>query len=79
MHNEELHVLYYSPNINWVMTSIGRRLEGNVARGAYGERRETYRVLVEKPEGKRPIGRTGHKWEPNKIVLQKMGLACTLD
>jgi hypothetical protein len=28
-----------------------------------GERRGAYRVLVGKPEGKRPLGRPGHRWE----------------
>jgi hypothetical protein len=31
----------------------------------YGERRGVYRVLVEKPEGKRPLGRPMHSWEDN--------------
>ena len=30
-----------------------------------GERRGVYRVLVEKPEGKRPLGRPRHRWEDN--------------
>jgi len=30
-----------------------------------GERRSAYRVLVGKPEGKRPLGRPRHKWEDN--------------
>ena len=38
-----------------------------------GERRGVYRVLVEKPEGKRPIGRHRHTWEDNiKMDLQEM-------
>jgi len=32
---------------------------------AYGERSCVYRVLVTKPEGKRPVGRLMHKWEDN--------------
>jgi len=36
-----------------------------------GERRGVYRVLVAKPEGKRPLGRPRHKWEDNiKVDLQ---------
>jgi len=31
----------------------------------YGERRGAYRVLVDKPEGKRPLGRPRHGWEDN--------------
>jgi hypothetical protein len=39
-----------------------------------GERRGAYRVLVGKPEGKRPLGRPRHRWEDNiKIYLQKVG------
>jgi hypothetical protein len=39
------------------------------------ERRGAYRVLVGKPEGKRPLGRARHRWEDNiKIYLQKVGL-----
>jgi hypothetical protein len=42
------------------------------AGGAYGEGRGVHRVLVGKPEGKRPLGRPKHKWEDNiKIDLQK--------
>jgi hypothetical protein len=40
----------------------------------YGERRSVYRVLVEKPEGKRPLGRPRCKWEYNKKTdLQELG------
>jgi hypothetical protein len=39
-----------------------------------GERRGLYRVLVEKPEGNRPLGRTRHRWEDNiKMDLQEVG------
>jgi len=39
-----------------------------------GERRGIYRVLVWKPEGKRPLGRSRHRWEDNiKMDLQEMG------
>ena len=41
---------------------------------AYGERRGVYRVLVGKPEGKRPLGRPRRRWEDNvKMDLQKVG------
>jgi len=40
----------------------------------YGERRGVYRVLVEKPEGKRQLGRPRRRWEDNiKIDFQEMG------
>ena len=39
-----------------------------------GERRDVYRVLVGKPEGKRPLGRPRRRWEDNiKMVLQEVG------
>jgi hypothetical protein len=38
-----------------------------------GERRSVYRVLVEKPEGKRPLERPSRRWEDNKIELQEVG------
>jgi hypothetical protein len=45
---------------------------GHVA--CMGERRGVYRVLVRKPEGKRPLGRPRRRWEDNiKIDLQEVG------
>jgi len=39
-----------------------------------GERKSVYRVLVGKPEGKRPLGRPRHRWEDNiKMYLQEVG------
>jgi hypothetical protein len=39
-----------------------------------GERQGIYRVLVGKPEGKRPLGRPRHRWEDNiKMALQEVG------
>jgi len=39
-----------------------------------GKRRSIYRVLVGKPEGKRPLGRPRHRWEDNiKMDLQEVG------
>jgi len=41
---------------------------------AYGERRGAYRVLVRKPEGKKPLGEPRRRWEDNiKIDLQEVG------
>jgi len=60
LHNEELNDLYCSPNIFWVIKSRRMRWAGNVAH--MGERRGVYRVLVRKPEGKRPLGRPRRKW-----------------
>ena len=48
------------------------RWAGHVAR--VGERRSAYRVLVGKPEGKRPFGRLRHRWEDNiKMDIQEVG------
>jgi hypothetical protein len=42
-----------------------------------GERRGVYRFLVEKPEEKRPFGRSGRRWKYNiKMDLQKVGCGC---
>ena len=42
-----------------------------------GEARDVHRVLVGKPEGKRPVGRPRHRWEDNiKMDLQEMGRGC---
>ena len=57
---EELNDLYSSPNIVLVIKSR-IRWAGHVAR--MGDRRSVYRVLVGKLEGKRPLGRTRHRWE----------------
>jgi hypothetical protein len=39
-----------------------------------GEKRITYRIMVEKPEGKRPMGRPRHRWIDNiKLDLREIG------
>jgi len=53
LHNEELNDLYFSPNIVRVIKLRRMRWAGHVAR--MGEMRGAYRILVEKPEGKRPL------------------------
>ena len=63
LHNEELKGLYSSPNIVLVIKSRRMRWAGLVAR--MGEGRGVYRVLVGKPEGKRPLGRPRRRWEDN--------------
>ena len=70
LHNEELNDLCCSPNIIQVIKSRRIRWAGHVARR--GERRDTYRVLVGKPEGKRTLGRPRCGWEVVfKIMLRK--------
>jgi hypothetical protein len=69
LHNEDLNDLYSLPNIVWVVKS---RWAGHVA--SMGEDRGVLRVLVGKPEGKRPLGRPRRRWENNiKIDLQEVG------
>jgi hypothetical protein len=55
LHNEELHNLYSSPSIIRIMKARRMRLVGHLAR--MGEKRNAYRLLVGKPEGKRPLRR----------------------
>ena len=57
LHNEEINVLYCSPNIVRVIKSRRMRWAGHVAR--MGEERGVYRVLVGKTEGRRPLGYIG--------------------
>ena len=72
LHNEELNDLYSSPNIMWVIKSRRMRWAGNVAR--MDEESGVYRVLVGKPEGKRPLGRPRRRWEDNiRMDLQEVG------
>jgi hypothetical protein len=55
LHNDDLHDLYSSPNIVRVIKSRRMRWAGHVAR--MGERKGAYRILIGRPEGKRPLGR----------------------
>jgi hypothetical protein len=55
LHNEELRDLYSSPSIIRMIKSKRIRRDGRVAR--MGEKTNAYRLLVGKPEGKRPLGR----------------------
>jgi len=71
-HNEELRDLYSLPNIVRVVKSTRMSWAGHVAR--MGEGRGVHRVLVAKPEGKRPLGRLRHRWEDNiKMDLREVG------
>jgi hypothetical protein len=66
LHNEELHNLYPLPNIIRMLKSRRMRLEGHVAR--MGEKRNAYRILVGKSEGK------GRRWVDNvKMDLREIG------
>jgi hypothetical protein len=68
LHNEELHNLYFSPRIIRMIKSRRMRLAGHVAR--MGSKRNVYRILVEKPEGKRPLGRLRYRWIILKRILE---------
>jgi hypothetical protein len=54
LHNEQLHILYSSPNFIRQIKSRRMRWVGHVA--CMGEDRDVYKVLMGKPEGKRPLG-----------------------
>jgi hypothetical protein len=70
--NEELHNVYSSPNIIKMIKSRRMRWAGHVAR--MGKNRHSYRILVGKPEGKRPLGILRRRWEDNnKINLREIG------
>jgi hypothetical protein len=72
--NEELHNLYSSPCIIRIIKLRRMRWTGHVAR--IGEKRDVYRFLVGKPEGKRPLGRPRCRWINNiKMDLLEMGLS----
>jgi hypothetical protein len=60
LHNEKIHNLYSSPNIIIMTNSWRVRWAWHVAR--MGEKRNSYRILMGKPEGKRPLGRPRRRW-----------------
>jgi hypothetical protein len=60
LHNEELHNLYSLPSVNRMLKSRRMRWAGHVAH--MGEKRNAYRILVGKPEGKRSLGKPRHRW-----------------
>jgi hypothetical protein len=73
LRNEELQNLHCSPSIIRIIKSGRMRWAGHVAR--MGEKRNVYRLLVGKPEGKRPIGRPRRRWMENiKMDLLEIGL-----
>jgi hypothetical protein len=63
LHNEELRDLYSSPSIIRMIKSRKMRWAGHVAR--MGEKRNAYRILVGKPDGKRPLRRPRRRWVDN--------------
>jgi hypothetical protein len=72
LHNKELHDLYSSPSIIRIIKSKRMRWEGHVAR--MGEKMNAYRLLVGKPERKRPLGRPRCRWVDNiRMDLGEVG------
>jgi hypothetical protein len=70
--SEELNILYSSPNTIRQIKSSRMRWAGHVARTE--EDRNMYRVLVENPEGKRPLGRPKHSWKDGmRMDLREIG------
>jgi hypothetical protein len=78
LHNEELHILYFSPDIIRKIKSRRMRWAGHVAR--MGEERNVYKVLMGKPEGKNHLedqgvdGRIGSEW-----ILDRLAWGVRLD
>jgi hypothetical protein len=71
--HDELHSLYSPPNIVTVIKSRRMKWVGHVAR--MGEGRGFCRVLVGRPEGKRPLGRRRRRWEDNiKVDIRETGI-----
>jgi hypothetical protein len=73
-HNEELHNLYSSPSIIRIIKLRRMRWAGHVAR--MGEKRNMCRLLIGKPEEKRPLGRPRRRWMDNiKMDILEIGLS----
>jgi hypothetical protein len=73
LHNKELHYWYFSPTIITIIKSRRMSWAGHVAR--MGEKRKAYRLLVGKPEGKRPLGRPRRGCVDNiRMDLGEVGL-----
>jgi hypothetical protein len=73
LHNDELQSLYSSPGIVGVIKSRRLRWTGHVVR--VGEGRGVYRVLVGRPEERRPLGRPRCGWEDNiRMDLKETGI-----
>jgi hypothetical protein len=73
LHNDELHSLYSPPNIVRVIKSRRMRWAEQVV--CMGVGRGVYRVLVGRPEWKRPLGRPRRSWEDNiKMDLREIGI-----
>jgi hypothetical protein len=77
LHNEKLHTMYSSPSI---IRMIKSRRMGWRDHAAGTKKRNVYRILVEKPDGKRPRGRFRRRWKDNnKMDLRHKGWGGTTD
>jgi hypothetical protein len=73
LHNEEVHILYSFPN--FIRQIKSRRMRWVEHAAHMGEERKLYKVLVGKPEGKRPLGRPRRRWEDViRMGLMEIGL-----
>jgi hypothetical protein len=71
LHNEELHNLYSSPSIIRMIKSRRMRWRGHAA--GMEQKRNAYRILMGKREGRGPLGRHRRRWkENNKIDFGKI-------
>jgi hypothetical protein len=74
LYNEELHNLHSSPSIIRIINSRMMRWAEHVAQ--MGEKRNVYRLLAGKPEGKKPLGRPRRRWIDNiKMDLSEIGMS----
>jgi hypothetical protein len=72
LHNKELHDLYSSPSIIRIIKS--RRMKWAVHVARMGKKRNAYRLLVGKQDGKRPLGRPRRRWVDNiRMDLGEVG------
>jgi hypothetical protein len=71
LYNQELHNLYSSPDFIRMAKLRSRRCEEHVAR--MGDKRNAYQILEGKPEGRRPLGSPGSRWENITTDLKETG------
>jgi hypothetical protein len=72
LHNEKLRDLYFSPSIIRIIKSRRMRSAGHIER--MGAKMNAYRLLVGKPDGRRPLGRPRRRWVDNiRMDLEEVG------
>jgi hypothetical protein len=76
LHNEELHMLYASPNNVRAIKSMRMRWAAHVT--CMGEMRDVYKILVRKPEVKRSLEIPRRRWDDN-IGMDLKKVVCGLD